>query len=161
MESRYLFQARTEARLAKLESDMKELADLQLRGAKAGLMKAIAVKILGEKVTALENKLDGNSPNNKKRKVISKDHTDSDSDGDCCGMCDVLNGFVNPRDVRVTLPAASVKSKDEEQENKKQPVRVIDVIDAVNKAVNDYNAENPRKKVAIEAIHIEKTNAPQ
>ena len=145
-----------ELRIAKLESDMKELADLQLRSAKAGLMKAIGVKMLADRVTALENKRDGNA--NKKRK-ISKDH-DSDSDSDGCDMCDVLNGFVSPRDVRVHVPASSVKSKDED-EPKQPQLRVIDVIDAVNKAVNDYNAENPRKKVKIEGIHIEKTNAPQ
>lgn len=132
-----------ELRIAKLESEIKELADLQLRAAKQGLMKAIAVKILGDKVAALENK---------KRKTPD---SDSDSDDD-----DVLSSFVRPRDVRVHVPAASVKSKDtHEQQTTTQPLRVIDVIDAVNKAVNDYNSENPHKKVKIEGIHIEKTNA--
>lgn len=129
-----LREARTEARLAKIESDLKELVDLQLRGAKAGLMKALAVRMLGNKVTELEDAVFGKG---RKRK-ISKDCSDSDSDG--CDMCDVLNGVVNPRDVRVQVPASSVKSKDEAETNQPTPLRVIDVIDAVNKAVNDYNA---------------------
>lgn len=144
-----------EARLAKLEAEIKELADLQLRSAKAGLMKAIAVKILGEKVTELENKL-SDAPNTKKRKVTSKDHTDSDNDdngfeiGSCgCGICNA----VHQHRMRVSIPASAVKSKDEEETTS---LRVSDVVDAVQQAVKDFNAANPTKKVKVEAIRVEK-----
>ena len=142
-----------EARIAQLESNMKELAELQLRSAKAGLMKAIGVKMLADRVNALENKLDGNAPN-KKRKIF-KDNSDSDEECDECGMCHTLNA----NNLHVRIPASSVKSNTQQDKDFKEELQrvagISSIVDAVDKAVKDFNAANPTKKVKLEAIRIE------
>lgn len=128
---------------------MKELADLQLRSAKAGLMKAIGVKMLADRVVALEKNAD--IPN-KKRKVA---YSDSDNECDECGMCHALNA----NNLHVRIPASSVKSNTQQDKDFKEELQrvagIASIVDAVDKAVKDFNAANPTKKVKLEAIRIE------